>query len=55
MDLIGPYHFILVLVDYATQYPEAVLLCNISAECGTGTVLGHLSSLYPERDLGYVF
>ena len=39
MDLIGPfdqstqgYRFVLVLVDYATRYPEAVPLCNISAK-----------------------
>ena len=39
MDLIGPfdrstqgYQFVLVLVDYATRYPEAVPLRNISAK-----------------------
>ncbi|KAK5854605.1 hypothetical protein PBY51_004785 [Eleginops maclovinus] len=39
MDLIGPldrsargYRFVLVLVDYATRYPEAVPLRNISAK-----------------------
>ncbi|XP_077936125.1 uncharacterized protein LOC144383152 [Gasterosteus aculeatus] len=39
MDLIGPFHwsargyrFVLVLVDYATRYPEAVPLRNISAK-----------------------
>ena len=39
MDLIGPfdrstqgYRFVLVLMDYATRYPEAVPLCNISAK-----------------------
>ena len=39
MDLIGPFHqsahayrFVLVLVDYATRYPEAVPLCTISAK-----------------------
>ncbi len=39
MDLIGPlersargYRFALVLVDYATRYPEAVPLCSISAK-----------------------
>ncbi len=39
MDLIGPlersargYRFALVLVDYATQYPEAVPLRSISAK-----------------------
>uniref|UniRef100_A0AAQ4QNV2 Gypsy retrotransposon integrase-like protein 1 n=1 Tax=Gasterosteus aculeatus aculeatus TaxID=481459 RepID=A0AAQ4QNV2_GASAC len=39
MDLIGPFHrsarryrFVLVLVDYATRYPEAVPLHNISAK-----------------------
>ncbi|XP_051529229.1 uncharacterized protein LOC127426442 [Myxocyprinus asiaticus] len=38
MDLVGPlersargHHFVLVLVDYATRYPEAVPLRNISA------------------------
>ncbi|XP_051509646.1 uncharacterized protein LOC127415117 [Myxocyprinus asiaticus] len=38
MDLVGPlersargHRFVLVLVDYATRYPEAVPLCNISA------------------------
>uniref|UniRef100_A0AAQ4Q9F2 Gypsy retrotransposon integrase-like protein 1 n=1 Tax=Gasterosteus aculeatus aculeatus TaxID=481459 RepID=A0AAQ4Q9F2_GASAC len=39
MDLIGPFHrsargyrFVLVLVDYATRYPEAVPLRSISAK-----------------------
>ncbi|KAK9525277.1 hypothetical protein VZT92_016004 [Zoarces viviparus] len=39
MDLIGPFHrsargycFVLVQVDYATRYPEAVPLRNISAK-----------------------
>ena len=39
MDLIRPFHwstrgyrFVLVLVDYATRYPEAVPLCTISAK-----------------------
>ncbi|XP_061882691.1 uncharacterized protein LOC133633906 isoform X2 [Entelurus aequoreus] len=39
MDLVGPFHpstqgyrFALVLVDYATRYPEAVPLCSISAK-----------------------
>uniref|UniRef100_A0AAQ4PFW0 Integrase catalytic domain-containing protein n=1 Tax=Gasterosteus aculeatus aculeatus TaxID=481459 RepID=A0AAQ4PFW0_GASAC len=39
LDLIGPFHrsargyrFVLVLVDYATRYPEAVPLRNISAK-----------------------
>ena len=39
MDLIGPfdwstqgYRFVLVLVDYATRYPEAVPLRNISTK-----------------------
>uniref|UniRef100_A0A8C1ZTE6 Gypsy retrotransposon integrase-like protein 1 n=1 Tax=Cyprinus carpio TaxID=7962 RepID=A0A8C1ZTE6_CYPCA len=39
MDLIGPlepsargHRFALVIVDYATRYPEAVALCNISAK-----------------------
>ena len=39
MDLIGPfdrstqgYRFVLVLMDYATRYPEAVPLRNISAK-----------------------
>ena len=39
MDLIGPldqsaqgYHFVLVLVDYATRYPEAVPLRDVSAK-----------------------
>jgi len=39
MDLIGPldrslqgYRFVLVIVDYATRYPEAVPLCSISAK-----------------------
>ena len=39
MDIIGPFHrsargyrFVLVLVDYATRYPEAVPLRNISAK-----------------------
>ena len=39
MDLIGPfdrstqgYRFILVLIDYATRYPEAVSLRNISTK-----------------------
>ncbi len=39
MDLIGPiersarsHRFAIVLVDYATQYPEAVPLCTISAK-----------------------
>ena len=39
MDLIGPfdqstqgYRFVLVLVDYAARYPEAVPLRNISAK-----------------------
>ena len=39
MDLIGPFHrstqgyrFVLVLLDYATRYPEAVPLRNISAK-----------------------
>nr|XP_061779417.1 uncharacterized protein LOC133570739 [Nerophis lumbriciformis] len=39
MDLIGPFHpstrgyrFVLVLVDYATRYPEAVPLHSISAK-----------------------
>lgn len=39
MDLIGPFHqsarghrFVLVLVDYATRYPEAVPLSTISAK-----------------------
>ncbi|XP_062415775.1 uncharacterized protein LOC134107852 [Pungitius pungitius] len=39
MDLIGPFHrsargyrFVLVLMDYATRYPEAVPLRNISAK-----------------------
>ena len=39
MDLIGPfdrstqgYRFILVLVDYATRYPKAAPLRNISAK-----------------------
>ncbi|XP_057201512.1 uncharacterized protein LOC130561305 [Triplophysa rosa] len=40
MDLIGPlersargHRFALVIVDYATRYPEAVALRNISAKC----------------------
>jgi len=39
MDVIGPFHrsargyrFVLVLVDYATRYPESVPLSNISAK-----------------------
>ena len=39
MDLMGPfdrstqgYRFVLVLMDYATRYPEAVPLHNISAK-----------------------
>ena len=39
MDIIGPlersahgYRFVLVLIDYATLYPEAILLRNISAK-----------------------
>ena len=49
MDLIGPFHqsargyrFVLVLVDYATRYPEAVPL---PPECGAGTVSSYLPSL----------
>ncbi len=48
MDLIGPlersargYRFALVLVDYATRYPEVVPLCSFST---------HLPSGNPERD-----
>ena len=39
MDIIGPlerssqgYRFVLVLIDYATRYPEAIPLRNISAK-----------------------
>lgn len=39
MDLIGPFHqsargyqFVLILVDYATRYPEVVPLRSISAK-----------------------
>ena len=58
MDLIGPFHqsargyrFVLVLVDYATRYPQAVPLRTISAKnCGAGTVSSYLPSRDPERD-----
>lgn len=46
---IGPFHrsarghrFVLVLVDYATRYPEAVPLRNIFAESVAQAVSGHL-------------
>lgn len=49
MDHIGPFHrsargyrFVLMMVDYATQYLEAVPLCTIS-------VSGHLPSWGPKR------
>ncbi len=58
MDLIGPlersarrHRFALVLVDYATRYPEAVPFTHhICKECGGCTVSNHLSSGNPERD-----
>ncbi len=58
MDLIGPlersargHRFALVLVDYATRYPEAVALRNISAKkCGGGSVQYDLPGGNPERD-----
>lgn len=31
--------FVLVLVDYATQYPEAMPLCNISAHLSVAKAL----------------
>jgi hypothetical protein len=37
MDLVGPlsksarYEYILVVVDYATKFPEAIPLCNMSS------------------------
>uniref|UniRef100_A0A669B7F8 Integrase catalytic domain-containing protein n=1 Tax=Oreochromis niloticus TaxID=8128 RepID=A0A669B7F8_ORENI len=51
-NLIGPFHrsahgyrFVLVLVDYATRYPEAVPLRNISAKSVAQSVVsGHLPS-----------
>ncbi len=57
MDLIGPFHqracgycFVLVLMDYATRYSEAVPLRTISAKSVAGAVSGHLLSWDPKRD-----
>lgn len=43
MDIVAPldgtasgYNFILVIVDYATRYPKAVALQNISAQAMIG-------------------
>uniref|UniRef100_A0A3P8QWH1 ribonuclease H n=2 Tax=Astatotilapia calliptera TaxID=8154 RepID=A0A3P8QWH1_ASTCA len=50
MDLIGPFHrsarsyrFVLVLVDYATRYPEAVPLRTISAKSVAQTLFQVIS------------
>ena len=54
MDIIGPlerpghrYRFVLVLIDYATRYPEAIPLRNISAK---SVVSCHIAGGSPERD-----
>jgi len=57
-DPIGPFHrrargdrFVLVLVDYATRYPEAVPLRNIYAKCVTQALFQVISRVgIPERD-----
>ena len=57
MDIIGPlehsahgYRFVLVLIDYATRYPEAIPLRNISAKSCAGVVSCHIAGGSPERD-----
>ncbi len=56
MDLIGPlersargHRFALVLVDYATRYPEAVAQ-HFRKECSGGSVQYDLPGGNPERD-----
>ena len=57
IDIIRPlersaqgHRFVLVLIDYATRYPEAIPLRNISARCCAGVVSRHIVGGNPERD-----
>ena len=60
VDLIGPifpssekgYRYILSMADYATRYPDAVLLKNIDTETVAEALLDMYSRLgFPEEDL----
>ncbi len=57
MDLIGPlersargHRFALVLVDYATRYPEAVALRNISAKSVAEALFSMISRVGIPKD-----
>ena len=57
MDIIGPlqrsaqgYRFVLVLIDYATRYPEAIPLRNISAKSVAQALFHVISRVGIPRD-----